>query len=221
MNKFLRAIITAFLFLARFSFGADIPLPTPPAKPVLTGDWSSPVQGLRGRLILELGDKIADCDSAVVSLELQNTSDTMNPQRIYYSEDNSVLCTLLDSTSKPVAMAGGMGDVWSNYPYWLALPMGATLRFHVSYTGFAPSGSNYKPATGLLICLRGGPWIIPSDASTNYTLSATLKITPPPTDPRFPGIYAGDVWHGEIILPKLIIPAHFLPAQASSLAPIK
>jgi hypothetical protein len=161
-----------------------------------TGDWSAPVDGLRGRLHYGEGETVNGTRMALIYLELQNVSDLGNPMEIYFDIDRALQADLLDASGKSLPQSGSSADITNPPSYWISLPHDSTLRFRVSVTGYGIPKDG-----GLSIGLMSGDWRIPYNSRDDRFLSASLSVNPPKdhvhTHP----------WKGDLKLPRLKIPA--------------
>lgn len=160
-----------------------------------TGDWSVPVDGLRGRLLFGEGEKFNGTRMALIYLELQNVSDVGNPMEIYFDIDRALQAELLDASGESIPQAGSPASIITPPSYWITLPHDSTLRFRVSVTGYGIPRDG-----GLSIGMMSGDWMIPADSRGDHFLSAPFSVSPPKdqTRPR--------PWKGVLKLPKLKIP---------------
>src|SRR3954451_422709 len=82
-------------------------------KPVAVGDWSEPVQGLRGRLLISQGRVLGDGKTreTLVYVDLENVASNHSGERHVYFEPGKLLCELHDKDGKPVPQhpTGGSG----------------------------------------------------------------------------------------------------------------
>ena len=156
--------------------------------------WSKPVNGLRGRLIIEPA-KEQNSPFCRVFVELENVDDVAGQKRIRFDTDKLSL-RVTDSDGKALSVANGPYD--GRKPLWetIALPFEGTIKFRVSF-----SGLGYKPGLDrAIIDIDGGKaWIIPQDASAYY-LSGSLTIA------KEKGDHPHMDWSGTLELPKALIP---------------
>jgi len=167
-------------------------------EPMTTGDWSVPVNGLRGRLLFAEDPPYNGTRVAVVYLELQNVSSNGTPMEIYYDTGNSLTGSLINSMGLPVSQSGVPADIMSPFPYWIMLPVDSSLRLRVSVYGYG-----MPPKAGMSIGLMSGNWIIPTKSQATYYLTGTFKVTPPKSDDPFRSPLS--VWKGVLKLPKVKI----------------
>ena len=160
------------------------------------GEWSEPANGLRGRLLFGVGEKLFGTRMGVTYLELQNVSkgDTMY---VYYRAASSPFrCALMDSAGKTNSSQGAVYDGWIPEACWLALPHDSALRFRVTLGGFGvPQNGGLFVAGCIPDC-----WAIPPTATNDYFLSGRLVVATPngETRPR--------VWEGTLSLPRVRLP---------------
>lgn len=207
--KILETGLTGGLMLLTMCAAGCVNSPAATSASSLTGAWSEPVLGLRGRLALEKGEMFNGLRTTTVYLELQNSQNVLNPRQIYYDEEQ-VACSLLDEAGHPLDQVSGFADEFINPPYWIALPMDSALRFRISVTGFVPFIPGKNIAGGLQISLARGNWVILPDSPSDAYLSVSLLIKPPPPVKDIPDFYEPGTWHGELKLPPLKIPAQFV-----------
>src|SRR3954454_2054483 len=71
-------------------------------KPVGVGDWSEPVDGLRGRLMISQGRVLGDGKTreTVVSVELENVASNHSGERNVYFEPGGLKCELHDKDDR-------------------------------------------------------------------------------------------------------------------------
>ena len=165
---------------------------------VAASDWSEPVEGVRGRLVITLGRKLGGgkVRETTIYLELQDVSESVGePRDIYFDPSHERLKTqLLDADGKEVPQ-GGVGRSGGNPgPCWLTLPHDSTLRLPVS-----PYGFGRDPAEGLLLPLTLNQWLVP--VGKTYQLAATFTSQPPEGHDR------KQVWKGTLTLPKMSVKA--------------
>lgn len=186
---------------------------------IATGDWSEPVSdrdgcSLRGRLLVYDKQLTRHWDSgARIYLELQQAPkpDTngmiwfSDPVEIYYdpnlgidgqpAELNLELHDGLDRKipSERVTFNGAFEK-----PYWVTLPLNATLRIRSTDLAFGFDGTN---STGLHI-MGHGQWTISPHSTNDYYLHGTFTAT---NDHPSPLHY--HIWTGTLKLPTVKIPA--------------
>lgn len=144
------------------------------ANPV-SGEWSKPVQGVRGRLVLIKGAPVNGTVQIHVYLELQNVSDVANP--IHLASGRSFSFDLTDANGRSKSESGMEVDVIvPDDLFGLVLPYESTLRFLVSVTGVGipkdkaaqisvPHESSFKS------------WVIDPGNDSLYFLSGIFKTT--------------------------------------------
>lgn len=184
---------------------------------VYTSDWSEVTNGLRARLeISDSGRVDGKIHYSVVYLELENRSDVLNPMEIYFDDANGLKSQLTDDSGAPPPPIGEVVSEFVPGPYWISLPLGATLKFPIS-----AEGHTLMPQTeGMAVVLHGGgngnggvaaAWVVPDQATEDYYLSASLSVPPPTnsfakwsfTPPDPPRLHP---WQGVLQLPKVKIP---------------
>lgn len=190
-----------------------------PPKPTVEGEWSEPVNQLRGRLLFADVQNSAGIRQGVVYLELQNFrrldldvyyvfvpaspdgqrgGDELPPE----ASVSSLHCEVLDKDGRKHELSGASGfrgNVPST-PRWLFLPRGATLRFPVSLTGYAwPASTELGFGIGIG---RDRSWLIAKGAeSDDYFLVGTLNIRPPANREG-----RTSAWEGTLKLPAIKLP---------------
>jgi hypothetical protein len=174
--------------------------------PVAIGDWSTPVDGLRGRLLVYLGptreagtaETPRKYRETLVYVELQNVAES--GERNVYFDPDGLKCELLDAAGKaaPRPEEGSGGSGGRPGKTWVRLPHDSTLRLRVS-----PYGSGGLDEVGLGITIGTDTWLIKAGDTADYVLAGTF--TSRPKDGA--GI---NVWAGELILPKakVVRPEH-------------
>lgn len=169
--------------------------PTAPAAektPVVAGDWSEPVGGLRGRLLVYQGRALGDGKTreTLVYVELQNVAES--GERNVYFDPDGLKCELLDDAGKAAARPaeGGGGSGGRPGKTWVRLPHDSTLRLRTS-----PYGYGSPDDVGLLLPSGTDTWVIKAADTADYFLAGTF--TSRPKDGA--GI---NVWAGELKLPK-------------------
>jgi hypothetical protein len=161
-------------------------------------DWSKPVNGLRGRLIIPAHQDRGNDPFVHVYLELQNTANVLGNRKIRYSEE-ALSMQITDETGKALSPYTGPYDGISATPEPLVMPFDSTLRFLVNGHGLG-----VPPGTHQIIDF-GVPhsWIIPTLNGHTYFLSGTLTL---PRNPReLPTEHPSMDWHGILELPKVQI----------------
>jgi hypothetical protein len=183
-------------------FAAKLEQPTDWPRPgidvVAAGDWSEPVEGVRGRLIVTLGRTLGGgkVRETTIYLELQEVSDAVGqPKDVYFDPSHERLkCQLLDADGKEVPQGAGARSGGNPGPCWLTLPHDSTIRLPVS-----PYGFGRDPADGLLLPFTQSQWLIPAGQTRH--LAATFTSQPPKGHDRT------KVWQGTLTLPKMSVKA--------------
>src|SRR4051794_26904411 len=80
------------------------------------GDWSTPVNGLQGRLSTAFGKDFNGTRMIDVYLELRNVSDVGNPMEIYFDEYTSLGSSVTDAESKPLKLGPTAASIISPGP---------------------------------------------------------------------------------------------------------
>jgi hypothetical protein len=161
--------------------------------PLAAGDWSEPVEGLRGRLILGRGRLLGDGTTreSVVYLELRYAPAAVgDPVNVYF--DPSLRWEMRDTLDKPVPSQGTAGSGQPG-PHWVTLPYDSTIRLRVSPYGFG------RP-NGLLVPVVGASWFVAANDPGHYSLSGEFTARPPDGHGR------ERVWRGTLKLPALRLP---------------
>jgi hypothetical protein len=158
--------------------------------PIAVGDWSRPVENLRGRLLVAQGRVLGDRKTreTVAYVELQNVSGAGGePLNVYF--DPRLQNELRDPFDKLVPQGGVPGSGGRPGLCWVTLPYDSTMRLRVSPYGFGRSD-------GLLIPMIDNAWFIAADDPGDYSLSATFTVRPPLGHGR------DRAWQGTLALPK-------------------
>lgn len=166
-------------------------------EPKSIGEWSEPVDGLRGRLLF--AENVKDENGVRIGniyLELQNLSSGDNRYVYYDAKKSPIHCELNDSKSDGVKVwPGNMSDGMPS-ACWLALPYDSSLRFD---TRLGPAFTPSHPCLFICIGLEGGTWEIPLTATNDFYLSGTFTTTPPQNETR------PHMWEGTLKLPPVKI----------------
>ena len=155
--------------------------------------WSSPVKGLRARLLIRPPQK-QDSPFYRVYIEFENVDDVMGQKKIRFSPDKLDL-HIADKNGKELRTANGPYDGMS--PVWepTLLPYSGTLRFQISFPGLG-----YRPTDKVIIDVGSTKaWVVPQDGSTYY-LTGSLSIHKEESD------HPHMDWSGTLELPKVEIP---------------
>ena len=175
---------------------AGVPVrPTLPAKGALASSgWSSPVNGLQGRLLVSSGEGTSP-RIARIDLEIQNVSNVGSPIELYWDIDTVLSFSLADEDGKEIEPTPMAASVRSAAPYWLMLPMDSTLR-----TNLTTHGYGVEPRPGVFIGLPNMmAWQIDATDKRRRRLHGTLvATTTTATD--------GRQWQGTLDLPIVEIP---------------
>jgi hypothetical protein len=195
MSKFsLVCGLTLALTTAGWASDTPAPVALTNAKAVAVGDWSEPVNGLRGRLVVGEGRVLGNSTvrETVIYLELQNAFDAAgDPLRISF-DPGQLKGELRNAKGEPVPRTPGRGSGGRPGACWLTLPYDSALRLRVNAFGFG------RPKeTGFLIPLTAGDaWLIPAGDANDYFFSGTFASDPPKdTEGTRP-------WAGTLTLPK-------------------
>jgi hypothetical protein len=163
-----------------------------PPSPV---EWSDPVDGLRGRLVIEYGPDFEGAEIALVYLELQNVSDSAGIKDLWFDETHQFKWQLQDEKGNPVPRTYPPMSVFSDLGHWMGLPFDSTLRFRVSVSGYG-----IIPNGGIALQLPSGFfWQVPRKKEGSYYLSATFSSVPAKEERK-------RSWKGTLVLPKVMLP---------------
>jgi len=169
------------------------------------GDWSEPVDGIRGRLLLVRGGpNLPDLKSWVALVYVELESVTNSGARAMYFDPAALQCKLTTAdgaAAAPESPFGGFGGRGGLPAGWVTMPYDSLMRLRAN-----PSG--YGSPDGLYISLASGHHLLKTGDAGEYHLSGTLTVSPPAGHGR------GDAWTGVLKLPpvKLGAPA---PARPS------
>ena len=144
------------------------------ANPV-SGEWSKPVQGVRGRLLLIKGAPVNGTVQIHVYLELQNVSDVGSS--IHLAPGQSFSFDLTDANGRSKPEAGEEVDVMTpDDPFGLVLPHESTLRFLISVTGAGiPKGKAAQISVPHESRFKS--WVIDRGSASPYYLNGIFKAT--------------------------------------------
>jgi len=172
-----------------------------------TGDWSSPVDGLQGRLHIQEDPSFNGTRMLAVYLELRNSSELGSPMEIYYdnSNEDGAVC---NRAGTMVAAMNGPLDVIHPKPYWLALPHDSQLRFRVSWGGFGVPNNG-----GAMVDMNGGPWLLKRDSNAPYFLSARFHAS------KHNDATVTNQWEGTLELPRVQVPLGAVSAAYRTTGP--
>jgi len=182
---------------------AKEPVRPPAAEPPLAaGDWSEPVDGLRGRLLLGQGRSLPDLKAreTLVYVEIEEVADAYAGDRAVYFDPAALQCKLAQADGKPVPEhpSGGSGGRGGPPAGWVTIPSDAMMRLRAN-----PSG--YGTPDGLHIALANAHYLLKTGETGEYRLSGTLTVTPPAGHGR------ANAWAGVLKLPPVKVRA---PAPA-------
>jgi hypothetical protein len=186
MRVVIRLCILTVLFAATSAIIA--------AQDIKTGDWSAPVDGLRGRLLVNEDKSFHGTRMVAVYLELQNVSDIGNPMELYFDSVHSVTSRVIDGKGKELAQPPTAADVVYVPGFWLSIPWDGNLRFRVSVSGYGVyenSGTNVQ--------MMSGNWLIKPEDKQKYFIKGTFVSRPASNDKR-------RAWTGDLKLPEVLIP---------------
>ena len=157
-------------------------------------EWSTPVNGLRARLVI-LPPAQTNTPFCRVLLEMQNVGDVAGQKEIRFSPARLDL-RIADSDGRELPVSNDPYDGMS--PLWepTLLPYAGSIRFQISFPGLG-----YRPTKDMRIVDVGAgkAWVVPQDGS-EYWLSGKLSIL------KEPGDHPHKVWSGTLELPKVKIP---------------
>jgi hypothetical protein len=160
-----------------------------------TREWSQPVNGVQGRIIVSDDVWLYGTQMTTVDLELRNVSDVGNPIAIYFDPNRSFKCELLDAKDQAVARPPFAADIITPNPYWLSLPYQGTLRWRVSVSGYG-----IKPNSGKMVQMSCGMWLIKPGDHSEYGLAVKFVAVSTPEDRE------RRAWTGTLTIPKAPIP---------------
>ena len=163
---------------------------------VIGEEWSQPVEGIRGRLVLTRGDTFNGTLQIKVLLELQNVSDIANSMHIL--NGYAYTFNLTDSDGKNQSPFCGPVDIlMPNDTVGLVLPHESTLRFLVSISGI---GIPKDKVAQLSVPYESGHicWVIEGGKTSPYFLSGTFNASAERSGHRVEKIV--------IVLPKVQVP---------------
>jgi hypothetical protein len=160
------------------------------------GDWSKPVNGLCGRLLIAEGRRLGESKvrETTVYLELQNVSETAGSDINVYGA-GPLKWQLLDAHGKPVPPApsvGSGGRPSAMQAIQASVPYDSAVRLRVNPYGFGSSR-----AIGFTIPLGESTWNIRAGDTSEYFLSATLTASA--DRDRSPA----NAWSGTLDLPAI------------------
>jgi hypothetical protein len=171
----------------------------PAAKPeeaeqLGVGDWSEPVRGLKGRLLLYQGRVLGDGKTreTLVYVELRYAPEAAGEPISVHFDPDQLKCALHDADGKAVPEHPGGGSGGRPGKGWVTLPYDSTLRLRVNPYAFGRAKD-----VGLLIPLNHASWLIKTGDAGDYFLSGTLAVNPPKDHGR------ANAWQGELKLPNM------------------
>jgi hypothetical protein len=168
---------------------------------VAAGDWSDPVNGLRGRLVLT-PDRQDDRPQLKLDLELENRRDSLGPLEIRWDDPPSrnLQLSLEDEAGSPVVdkMIPG-GNERHSLAYHLAIPKDATIRIPITERAYAyqPDGQVWLRPFAFV------KWTLPTNRSQLYLRGS---VRPLPGDEPAPAL----TWKGSLPLPRVRLPIPLL-----------
>jgi hypothetical protein len=169
-------------------FAAGQAAPAAEKTPVAVGDWSEPVDGLRGRLLVSQGRTLGDgkARETLVYVEFKNVAES--GERWLTFDPDALACELLDAAGKAVPPTPVPGSGGRPGKSVVTIPFDSSIRLRANPYAFGR-------AEGLLIPLNNTAWHIKDGA--DYFLAGTLTVPPVPWNgPGKPP------WAGELKLPK-------------------
>jgi len=191
---------------------AQMSLPADEKTPVAIGDWSEPVDGLRGRLLVFQGPVRDEGTSreTLVYVELQNVA--ASGERDVYFEPSGLKCELRDVAGKgpPRPKMGSSGSGGRPGKKWVRLPHDSSLRLRVS-----PYGYGSPDEKAFVITIGFDTWQIKATDAAEYSLAGTFKVNPPEVKGREKS------WAGELKLPaaKVVWPPERQPTSGPRARP--
>jgi hypothetical protein len=163
---------------------------------VARGDWSAPVEGLRGRLIVAT---VEDAGGPLMrlELELENVRDVSSPIAIWWDRWSAQLdLSVEDGAGTPLPRSVPAGnEIWPP-PYWLHIPSRSSLRMVIANGAYEyPSDRVWFRPIAVMA------WELPRNGSTVY-----VRGTLVPRDPAEPHpLYRA--WRGPLSLPRVALPS--------------
>lgn len=164
------------------------------ASSPLAGEWSAPVDGVRGRL---LRTWYADNGAMQlrVDLELEHVAQVSDPIEIRWTRTGAMLdLTVQDSSGTTLPRIRPGGNEFSPLPYVLALPAAGTIRIPIS------TGAIERNADGgiLLRPLAFQAWDVSTPTLPGLYLSGVFRA-------REPSSATGTAWNGSLQLPPVAL----------------
>lgn len=156
------------------------------ARPVLAGEWSQPVSGLRARLLIK--GKLP-----VVYVELQSVSNGVEGISLFCDRGQSIQCSIRDQAGDYPRYQGLIFLDSQGDSSWLTLYPTSSVLVRANVDGLYIPDHN-----GLVFPLPGGPWVIPKNNTNDIVLSATFKNATVPK--RFGRVQS---WEGRLVLPGI------------------
>jgi hypothetical protein len=160
---------------------------------IAVGDWSTPVDNLRGRLLIAQGRILGagKTRETVMYVELQNVSAAVGDDPLHVYFENKLRCELHDGSGKLVPPKGYGANGGRPGPSWITLPCDSSMRLR-----FGLYGHGRAKDAGLLIPLPDDSWFLPAEATDDFYLSGTFTVSPPKDHGR------DRAWKGTLALPK-------------------
>ena len=147
--------------------------------------WSEPVNGLRGRLLVE-PEELEQGFRHTVYLELKNTSSTA----VAVVNQPAIRADLRDPSGKPIGTAGRPMSGPAPGPEWAVIPRDAYIGFRVDMRTVGVPTREHEMA---LLAVGGSTWAL---TAGRYLLTATIVFE------RREGGLSGQ-WTGELRLPPV------------------
>lgn len=157
--------------------GRPDPAPAPDRKEpsMALGEWSEPVDGIRGRLVVVQGGRnLPDPQSWVTLMYVDLEKTTNSGARSVYFNPEALQCKLThaDGKAAPESPFGGSGGRGGPPASWVTLPYDSLMRLRAN-----PSG--YSSPDGLHFALMNGHYLLKTGDPGEYHLSGTLTVSPP------------------------------------------
>ena len=176
----------------------DIPNQPSQNAPQNVGKWSSVVDGLRGRIIIESAHDSEAMEEIRIYIEIQNVSSSKGWINVLFSPESCFDWQLTDRAGQPAERIGVTLLAPFQLPAWITLPANSTMRFLVS-GGYSIAGG------GLAFGLEEGwLWRISPVISTHYYLKMSFVNATPLRDSGAPP--NRNMWKGELVLPEVVVP---------------
>lgn len=163
---------------------------------LVQSDWSAPVDGVRGRLVVTRSDS-AGTRQFKLELELQNVSAEGSPIEIWWTPLHSILdLSVIDETGKPLPPMMPPGHGLQPGPFWLPL-------MHQSSVRVVLASRAYQYVADDKVWLRltiGQAWLFSrSSGPSRLFVGGTVRPQQKPET-------RARTWRGPLMLPRVEIP---------------